>query len=565
MPTRDDVPHNLEAERALLGSVLLDNEAMKIALPTLQPDDFYSQPHRVIFRAMQIIIQTNGRPCDLVTLSEELSRDGLINNAGGAAYLASLTDGVPLGASAAVSEYVRIVHEKAIQRQTLDLAWRIREEGIAGASVEEMGEHAQQLVEKAKEASAIKQPRRTRAPYPSIPEEAWYGMTKIYRTAMGDTSEASDNFHFAGFISIVGALLGKSVAVGTDEDDLIYPNLYILLVGDSGTCKDRAARRARTVLRKVDTDVLVVSHVSSIETLIDEMNDAKRNLEGRQDFTPVRAVLSLSELRDLIEKSKQKGAGNIVSRLCQAYDCPPELSARTRGQPTSIVKEPVVSVLAATNPDWMKDLDSKDLKGGLGSRVCFLPGDPKPPHRRSQRPDQTSLEVIKERLVKLSAVYPRNATKIFPITPVAEERLDKWYLKHKTLLSDDELIRFLAVRDIVHVYKLMLIHAALTFGSQIELDHVEAAITFVDFLRDARPIVFEGHGFSPTQTAQAAVERIVRDRDQISYADALRLFGRYGDSMLFKRIVDSLALPGGPVEVLFVGKNRPKRFLSWRG
>ena len=57
----------------------------------------------------------------------------------------------------------------------------------------------------------------------------------------------------------------------------------------------------------------------------------------------------------------------------------------------------------------------------------------------------------------------------------------------------------------------------------------------------------------------------MRDRDQISYADALRLFGRYGDSMLFKRIVDSLALPGGPVEVVFVGKQRPKRFLAWRG
>ena len=509
MPTRDDVPHNLEAERALLGSVLLNNEALRLIEPTGEEplvtlEDFYSAANREIYQVMRRIVKENGRACDLVILSEELSRSGLIEKAGGAEYLIRLTEGVPLGQTVQVSEYARIVHENGVKRGTLQLAAGLSLE--SGATVDDVREVAQKILARTEPSvahgGAGKQAKRARAAYPGIPEEAWYGMTKIYRTAMGDTSEASDNFHFAGFISIVGALPGKSVAVGTDEDDLIYPNLYILLVGDSGTCKDRAARRARALLKRVDPGVLVVSHVSSIETFIDEMNEAKRNLESNHDFTAIRSVLSLSELRDLIEKSKQKGAGNIVSRLCQAYDCPPELSARTRGQPSSTVKDPVVSILAATNPDWMNDLDARDLKGGLGSRVCFLPGDPKPPHRRSQRPDQTCLEAIKDRLIKLAGVYPRAESRVFQIAPLAEERLDKWYLKHKTLLSDDELIRFLAVRDIVHVYKLMLIHAALDFASQIEIQHVEAAIAFVDFLRDARPIVFEGHGFSPTQTAR---------------------------------------------------------------
>jgi hypothetical protein len=61
------------------------------------------------------------------------------------------------------------------------------------------------------------------------------------------------------------------------------------------------------------------------------------------------------------------------------------------------------------------------------------------------------------------------------------------------------------------------------------------------------------------------VERIVKERMEISYADALKLFSRTGDAMLFKRIVDAESVPGGPIEVKFVGERRPKRFLSWRG
>ena len=64
-----------------------------------------------------IAISEKNRTIDLVTLSEELSKDGLLEKAGGAAYLAALTDGVPIGTSVAVSEYSRIVKEKSIIRR----------------------------------------------------------------------------------------------------------------------------------------------------------------------------------------------------------------------------------------------------------------------------------------------------------------------------------------------------------------------------------------------------------------------------------------------------------------
>jgi replicative DNA helicase len=109
----------LEAERALLGSILLDNSALNMALEVVGRDDFFSEAHRITFEKMVGISEKN-RTIDLVTLCEELSKDGQTEKAGGAAYLAALTDGVPIGTSVAVSEYSRIVKEKSLIRRLIN-------------------------------------------------------------------------------------------------------------------------------------------------------------------------------------------------------------------------------------------------------------------------------------------------------------------------------------------------------------------------------------------------------------------------------------------------------------
>ncbi len=113
------LPQNLEAERALLGSVLLDNTALNVALETLTKDDFFSDNHRLTFEKMVAISERN-RTIDIVTLAEELSKDGLLEKAGGAAYLAALSDGVPVGSTGSIAEYSRIVKEKSIIRKLIN-------------------------------------------------------------------------------------------------------------------------------------------------------------------------------------------------------------------------------------------------------------------------------------------------------------------------------------------------------------------------------------------------------------------------------------------------------------
>ena len=113
------VPHNLEAERALLGYVLLDNSALNLAIEVIAKDDFFSEAHRITFERMLELSEKN-RTIDLVTLSEELGKEGLLEKAGGASYLAALTDGVPIGTSASVTEYSRIIKEKSLVRRLIN-------------------------------------------------------------------------------------------------------------------------------------------------------------------------------------------------------------------------------------------------------------------------------------------------------------------------------------------------------------------------------------------------------------------------------------------------------------
>jgi replicative DNA helicase len=126
------VPHNLEAERALLGSILLDNGALNLALETVRKDDFFSEAHRLTFEKMLDLSEKN-RTIDLVTLSEELSKDGLLEKAGGAGYLASLTDGVPIGVSASVNEYSRIINEKSLVRRLINASNNVISRCLEGA------------------------------------------------------------------------------------------------------------------------------------------------------------------------------------------------------------------------------------------------------------------------------------------------------------------------------------------------------------------------------------------------------------------------------------------------
>ncbi len=113
-PTRErTLPNNLEAERTVLGAILVDNAAFNSAAEILSREDFYRDAHRRIYEGMAALAERS-QPIDLVTLKDELGRQSALEAVGGAAFLAGLVDGVPRITS--VEHWSRLIKEKAVLR-----------------------------------------------------------------------------------------------------------------------------------------------------------------------------------------------------------------------------------------------------------------------------------------------------------------------------------------------------------------------------------------------------------------------------------------------------------------
>ncbi|HKC55705.1 MAG TPA: replicative DNA helicase [Vicinamibacterales bacterium] len=116
------LPHNLEAERSVLGAILVHNDAFNTAAQVIDGRDFYRDAHRRIFDRM-VTLSERSEAIDFITLKEELSRGGELDAVGGPAYVASLVDGVPRATN--VEYYAKIVKEKATLRNLIYAANKI--------------------------------------------------------------------------------------------------------------------------------------------------------------------------------------------------------------------------------------------------------------------------------------------------------------------------------------------------------------------------------------------------------------------------------------------------------
>ncbi|MCL2232379.1 MAG: replicative DNA helicase [Treponema sp.] len=145
-------PHNDDAERAVIGAMLIDDSAITIAQQYLEADDFYAPRHRKIFTAVLNLFRHGTRP-DLLTLSSELEQKGKLDEAGGIDYIASLTHAVP--SSANTEYYAQIVQKHSLRRGLIKIS------GEAGARAYDETVEPRHLLEEAQQKLFdISDPRR---------------------------------------------------------------------------------------------------------------------------------------------------------------------------------------------------------------------------------------------------------------------------------------------------------------------------------------------------------------------------------------------------------------------
>ncbi|MBP3887504.1 MAG: replicative DNA helicase [Cellulosilyticum sp.] len=122
-------PHSIEAEQSVLGSMIMDHDAVIVASEILIPSDFYRPDHAQIFGAI-MELYTTGNPIDLITIQDKLVQKGVLEQVGGLAYIAELASSVPT--SAHIKQYAKIVQEKSTLRKLIKVSSDITAKSFDG-------------------------------------------------------------------------------------------------------------------------------------------------------------------------------------------------------------------------------------------------------------------------------------------------------------------------------------------------------------------------------------------------------------------------------------------------
>ena len=137
-------PHSEEAEQSVIGSILIDHDAVGVAAENLKAEDFYNLRHKEIFEAI-LDLYHDGRAVDLVTLKSQLEQRGKLEAAGDMKYLTQVAAAVPN--SVHIRQYIKIVKDKALYRRFIQLGNQVLQQSFSTETpIEQLSESVEKQV-----------------------------------------------------------------------------------------------------------------------------------------------------------------------------------------------------------------------------------------------------------------------------------------------------------------------------------------------------------------------------------------------------------------------------------
>lgn len=155
------LPQNIEAEKSVLGAILVNNENYYRVVENLRPEDFYLDAHRVIYRHMIELIE-HSKAIDLITIQDELFRTSQLESAGGITYLAGLLDGIPHLVN--IDHYIDIIRDRSLLRQMINSATKVVAECF------DQAEAAEDILDRAEQAVFSLSEKRIKTGFLSVKE-----------------------------------------------------------------------------------------------------------------------------------------------------------------------------------------------------------------------------------------------------------------------------------------------------------------------------------------------------------------------------------------------------------
>ncbi|GAB2487729.1 replicative DNA helicase [Alkalibacterium psychrotolerans] len=241
-------PQNIEAEQSVLGSILLNPEALISAMEFIEADDFYRRAHQLIF---QVMVELNERneAIDVVTIANSLEAKKLIDDVGGTPYLAELAGAVPTSAN--VEYYSKIVEERSILRKLIQTATDIASKGFQEA------DNVPNLLDEAERKILEVSEKRSRSGFVSI--------ESVLRETINNIDELFQNDDDITGLSTGYKMLDQMTA-GLHEDELI------ILAARPGVGKTAFALNvAQNIGTKTNENVAIFSLEMGAEQLVNRM------------------------------------------------------------------------------------------------------------------------------------------------------------------------------------------------------------------------------------------------------------------------------------------------------
>jgi replicative DNA helicase len=305
------LPANLDAEKTILGAILLDNAAHAEASARLEPDDFSLDSHRRIYQRMGELINTE-RAVDIVTLANELSRYKEVESVGGVAYLASLTEGLPR--RPVIEEYIRIVKDKSLLRKLMLIcsAAIARAAEQSDTALDVLGDAEQRLLEVSEKGVT-----NGLQPIDQIVEHSFGTIDNLYKNSREITGLATDLHEFDRLTSglqkseliIIAARpsMGKTALAINMAQNAAINHDAIVAVFSLEMSRESLLRRMLASQAWVDQSNLQKGFLGR-EDQVKLQNALNQLLESRI-FIDDSAGISLAEMRAKARRLKQTAKG----------------------------------------------------------------------------------------------------------------------------------------------------------------------------------------------------------------------------------------------------------------
>lgn len=307
-------PHSPDAERAVLGGILINPKSFNIVLSHVAIEDFYKDAHRRILETVSGMID-KGVPVELLAVAEALRREGALEEVGGAAYLSSLMDGIPRSLN--VEYYAKVVKEKALLRRLI-----LSSAQIIASSYEEK-EDAAELINAAQAAMIDVAEQRDRGGFIPVGDIVGTTMAEVERLAANrdavtgvDSGFADLNKFTAGFQPSELVIVAARPSMGKTAICLNMTQHIGLRTGKSVGFFSMEMSKEALLIRMLCADALVdiqsvrTGYVSELD--LDRLRLSAEKLSPSRIYLDETPALTLGEMKAKARRLRMEGNLDIV-------------------------------------------------------------------------------------------------------------------------------------------------------------------------------------------------------------------------------------------------------------